>query len=308
MKKAIPIALALTFVLLAAMSLVSCIPGKMEDIVGTYRLETDTVTKYEQETVDNIETYGRESYLVVTGKEMGYYVYKDKDTLAFAREVKFEYTVNDEGKVTSVGYVPGVGDRGRSFNVDVKKEVRLISRWPSASKLIDAFDITYKKISSATDLSAVREACGDLPVFGYDLYDYNSTFYAEIANGLDKHFSPYIYKYIAVDAAACKATLYYALKADKVPVVKTGIDVSFARNPENGKPVGMTIGTDEYDLTPGVPRREISLDVNGTTVDTYEELGWFNAPEVAPEDYDEYFRSLIEAYEAEQAKGGQTQT
>ena len=48
MKKAIPIALALTFVLLAAMSLVSCIPGKMEDIVGTYRLETDTVTKYEQ--------------------------------------------------------------------------------------------------------------------------------------------------------------------------------------------------------------------------------------------------------------------
>lgn len=302
MKKALSILLALTFVVILSMNLTSCIPGKMEDIVGTYRLETDTVTKYQEETVDNIAAYGRESYLVLTGGEKGYYIYKDKYTDVYAREIKLEYFTNDDGKVTSVSYTTGVGEKTKSFNVDVKNEVRLISRWPSASKLINAFDITYRKISSATDLSVVREVYDGLPVFAYGLFDYNATFYAEIVNGLDKNFSPYIYKYIAVDASECKATLWYALKSDKTPVKVTGIDVSFETDPENGKAVRMTIGTDTYDLTPGVPRRAISLEVSGETVDTYEDLCWFNYPEVAPEDYDEYFRSLIEAYENEQAQ------
>jgi len=302
MKRILLIVLALTFVLLASVNLVSCVPGKMENIIGTYQLTTDTVTEYEKETVDNIAAYGKESYLVLTGEDTGYYVYKDNDTPAYVREVKLEYSVNDEGKVTSVSYTTGTGERVRSFNVDCKKEVMLISRWPSASKLINAYDITYKRISSATDLSAVRKVYGDLPVFGYALYSYHSTFCAEIVNGLQKHFSKYIYKYITVDAAGCTATLYYALRDDKTPVVKTGLAVSFDRDPETAKPVRMTIGTDTYDLTPGVPRREVTVEVDGERVDTYEELGWFSDPEVTPENYDEYFRSLIEAYESEQAE------
>lgn len=74
--------------------------------------------------------------------------------------------------------------------------------------------------------------------------------------------------------------------------------MTFTKNSESDMPIKMTIDGVEYDLeTYGVPHREIIIDVNGTDVETYEELGWFNYPEVAIEDYEEYFNGLIEEYE-----------
>lgn len=63
-------------------------------------------------------------------------------------------------------------------------------------------------------------------------------------------------------------------------------------------PIKMTIDGVEYDLkTYGAAHREIIIDISGTDVETYEELAWFNYPEVASEDYKEYFNGLIEEYE-----------
>lgn len=280
------------------MTLVSCKPAKMEKIIGTYELVTDTVTRYQQDMVDHIATYEREAYIVLTGEEIGYYVYKDKDTSVCVREIKLEYFKNDEEEVSRISFTLGVGEKGNSLNVDSGKDSYLVSRWPSATKITPAYEIQYKKISDATDLSTVEGIYGDLPVFRYGLYDYNRTYIAQIDNGLDKNFSDYIYKYYAVDSARGKATLYYALKSDKVPVAQRNIDVTFTKDAESDKYVKMTIGTDEYDLTAGLPRRPITVMISGEAFDAYEELGYFVYPEVKPEDYDEYFKGLINEYEA----------
>lgn len=62
--------------------------------------------------------------------------------------------------------------------------------------------------------------------------------------------------------------------------------MTFTKNPGTDMPIKMTVDGVEYDLkTYGAAHREIIIDVNGTDVETYEELAWFNYPEVAPEDY-----------------------
>lgn len=289
------IAVCILLVSLSA-SLVACNPAKIEKVVGTYQLVLDTRTKYEQETVDNIEAYGREAYLVVTGDDYGYYVYKDDDTPAFARKVKLEYSENDKNEITSVSFILGEGERSNSFFVDSNKETMLISRWRAATKLTDAYDIEYKKISKATDLSVVQKLYNDMPVFDYDLYQFNGMFYTEIDNGLQKNFSEYIYKYYLVDSATCKATLYYALKQDKTPVVQIDLAVSFERNDDTARPVTMTIGNDKYDLASGTPTRPVSVSVDGTIVDVNETMTPFY-PDSIITDYNEYFNELISAYE-----------
>lgn len=74
------LALLVLVTTLIANVLVACNPTEMEKIVGTYKLVTNTRTKYRQETVDNIATYGKGAYIVLTGSDYGYYVYKDNDT------------------------------------------------------------------------------------------------------------------------------------------------------------------------------------------------------------------------------------
>lgn len=291
--KAFFIVVISALILVSSLFLVSCKAGKKEDVVGTYKLVTDTRTEYQQETVDNIEKYGREAYLVVTGKDYGYYVYKDNSTPVFAREVKLEYFYNDEGKVSSISFLTGEGDKTKSFNVNAQKKVSLISRWPSASKLIDAYDIQYDKADKATDLSYIKKVYDDLPIFGYDLYDYNALFYAEITNGLQENYSKYIYKYYNIDSSKCKATLYYALRSDEKPVVVTDLNVTFERDEETNKPVAISIGDDKYNIIYTVPTRPVKVTVDGEELDVNEELYYSN---LNPSDYDSYFQGLIDEY------------
>ena len=151
-KKALLLVGILIIALTFSTVLVACNPDKMENIVGTYKLVVDTRTQYEQETVDNIATYGREAYIVLTGEDYGYYIYKDNDTPLSARKVKLEYTLNDENQVTLISYILGEGVNGKTFNVDSRDRIALISRWPSASKLIDAYDVRFNKVSDKTEL------------------------------------------------------------------------------------------------------------------------------------------------------------
>lgn len=287
--------LAISICVLMAI-LVACTPDKMENIVGTYKLTTDKRTEYQQETVDTIQAYGKEAYLVITGKDYGYYVYKDKDTPVSAKEVKLEYTINDKNQVTLVSFTTDVGEKPKTFHVDSKKEIMLVSRL-TESKIWDGYDITYTKISDKTDLSTVKKMYPDVPVYQYGLYKFNSAFCAELGNGLQKNYSEYIYKYYDVNSANCTATLYYALRSDKTPVVQTNLTVTFTRNPENEKVIKMTIGDVEYDLESGVPAREVKVNVDGEECDVKEEMGWFSLSQTEYSDYPSYFQSLIDEYE-----------
>ncbi len=284
--------LSLTF----SLPFVACKAGKKEEVVGTYKLVTDTRTAYQEETVDNIEKYGKEAYLVITGKTYGYYVYKDNYSSVFAREVKLEYTYNDEGNISLISFITGEGKNAHTFNVDAQKRVALISRWPSATKHIDAYDIQYNKVDKATDLSYVKNIYSNLPVFGYDLYDYNGLYCAEITNELQKNYSEYIYKYYDVDSANCKATLYYALKSDEKPVVVTDLAVTFERNEETDKPVAISIGEIKYTFVYATPTRPVKVTVDGEEVDVNEELYNYNYLELLPSEYDAYFQNLITEY------------
>lgn len=87
-KKALLLVGILIIALTFSTVLVACNPDKMENIVGTYKLVVDTRTQYEQETVDNIATYGREAYIVLTGEDYGYYIYKDN---YFAQSTQLEH-------------------------------------------------------------------------------------------------------------------------------------------------------------------------------------------------------------------------
>lgn len=285
------------FVLLLTFStpFIACKAGKKENVIGTYKLVTDTRTAYQEETVNNIEKYGREAYLVLTDGDYGYYVYKDNYTSIFARKVKLEYTYNDEGKISLVSFQTEEGKTSKTFNVDSRDRVALISRWPSATKHIDAYDIQYNKVDKATDLSYIKKLYADLPVFDYGVYEYNGLYYAQLTNGLQKNFSEYIYKYYLFDTAQCKATLFYALKSDETPITVNNLPIVFTKNQETNKPIGVTINNVEYSLEYGFPSRQVKVNVNGEEVEVSEEL-YKNYSELSPDEYESYFTGLIEEY------------
>jgi len=296
-RKVLLAALLVLVTAIIASVLVACNPAEIDKIVGTYKLVTDKTTEYQQDTVDNIEKYGKEAYFVLTGDDYGYYVYKDKDMTAFARKVKLDYTVNDENKVTSITYVLGEGQKSNTLNVNAQNDkVSLVYRWTAANKLTDARDIQYDKISDKTDLSSVKDALGEIPTFDYDVYQYHSMFCAELTNGLQKNFSDYIYKYYDVNAASYTATLYYALKSDETPVVVSNLAVTFGKNAETNKPISMTIGEDTFTFENGTPRREVKVNIDGQDFDEYEELAWFSLDQTGYTDYTAYFNSLIAEY------------
>lgn len=94
------------------------------------------------------------------------------------------------------------------------------------------------------------------------------------------------------------STVLVACNPDKMEnIVGTYKLVVDTRDQETNKPVKMTIGDVEYDLTSGLPTRPVQVAVSGEVVDVEEQLCWFNYSEVAPEDYDAYFLGLIEEYE-----------
>ncbi len=295
-RKILLVALLVLATAIIASVLVACNPAEMEKIVGTYKLVTDKTTEYQQDTVDNIEKYGKEAYIVLTGNDYGYYVYKDNDMAAFARKVKLEYAVNDENKVTSITYVLGEGQKPNVLNVNAQKKVSLVYRWTAATKLTDARDIQYDRISDKTDLTSVKDALGEIPVFDYDVYQYHSMFCAELTNGLQKNYSDYIYKYYDVNTASCTATLYYSLKSNETPVVVQNLAVTFGKNAETNKPTSMTIGEDTFTFEIGTPHREVKVNVDGEVFDEYEELSWFSLDQTEYADCTAYFNSLIAEY------------
>lgn len=198
--------------------------------------------------------------------------------------------------------------------MDSKNEISLISRWPSANKLIDAYETQYKKVSDKTDLSHVKTVYGDIRVFDFNVLQYDSLFCEELGNGLQKNYSLYVYDYYDVDAAAKTATRYYALKSDKKPVVVENLKVGFVRNEENDKPIKMIIGENEYSLENGTPQRQVVVDVDGVQADETLSLSWMNYLLLKKSDYETYFNGLISEYEkslvpeTEEPEQGEEQT
>lgn len=292
--------LAVLFALLVSFAAVfaGCTPAKMSKVVGTYELIIDTNQRYEEETVDRIAEYGVKSYLVLTDGDYGYYIYEDKYTSVTCKTVKLSYNKNDDDKITSVTYTADIYRKTSSYNVDARDgTVYLVARWPSASKLIDAYERQYKKVSKATDLSYVKTVYKGLRAFPYATSEYNRLFYAEIAKPY-ANYSDYIYKFYDLDVINGKATLYYALKSDLTPITEENLTLTFVRNEQTSVPEKIKISGVEFEINDLTFTRDVTVPLEeGITHDGQENMYAFYDENVkSPEDYDAYFLGLIEEY------------
>lgn len=268
------IAIIIIFCLLISVLLCGCTPEKLENILGTYALTVYTTSKYGEETVDVKAEKEMEAYLVITGKDYGYYVYKDKNTPLFCREVKLEYNKNDEDKVTTVTYDDGNSDDFNFFVNSVKeglfkKKITLTrTRSPINSKLEylnTGFSKTMEKIDDTPDLSYLNKKLGVTlnPLFpkyhGLNGIAYSNYF----------EYKPYVYEYYDINTETLTATRYYALKSEcdseNNPIThkEENLIVKFNRsNPENTYD-SMTIGSLVINIANGIAEYDTKIIVNG---------------------------------------------
>ncbi len=109
--KKLRLAVISLLLLVVAFSVTGCyavVPQRMWRVKGTYALTnySRTVGKSNSVTTDYIERDEIVSYLVVTGKSEGYYIYKDKDTPAKMEVVtlRYKYDTEEPNKVAYVYY------------------------------------------------------------------------------------------------------------------------------------------------------------------------------------------------------------
>lgn len=306
------IAIVIIFCLLISVLLCGCTPEKLENILGTYALTVYTTTKYGEETVDVKAEKEMEAYLVITGKDYGYYVYKDKNTPLFCREVKLEYNKNDEDKVTTVTYNDGNSDDFNFFVNSVKeglfkKKITLTRTHNPIDSKLSALNTGYartmERIDDTPDLSYLNKKLGVTlnPLFfgAMKFHGLNGTFYMNYSE-----YSPYIYDYYDIDcydinAGTLKATRYYTLKSEcesastAVKHKEENLTVKFNKaNGENSYDT-LTIGTLVFNIVDGTPKYQTELTVDGinTTV-TVQMYRCYN-PE---DDYEAAFDNDLSAY------------
>ncbi|MCI5819933.1 MAG: hypothetical protein MRZ86_05055 [Acidaminococcus sp.] len=169
MKKIIPVILIVVLIIAMAAVLAACNPTTMDKVKGTYKLKVNTVG---EQATDLIVKNKIEAYLVVTGGESGYFVYKDSSTPLTVKEVKLTYKLNTDNaekveKVTIEDTQGWINDRIGCSNVFfVDKDstgVRLTYQQKKFGKLIDEKTTTYLKVNDSTNFSYVKSKLGELP-------------------------------------------------------------------------------------------------------------------------------------------------
>ena len=200
---------------------------RMWRVKGTYKLTTYSRTHKETGgTYDYLTEQGQEVYLVITGEGRGYYVYKDNETQAYSKvvDLRYEYSEEESSKISRVGYKDstekeytyhGVTRNSLNYsNPGIWQDYEYSRRWT--------------KVSRKTDLSKVKEELGEIKEYSYEAWGANALYEvirtSSAETGDKWHLIPsfeYQYYFIAIDSLAMKATTYYALKSDLIPVVKT---------------------------------------------------------------------------------------
>lgn len=247
--------LIIVAIVFIACLLISCTPSEKENIVGTYKLTEWTVDYEEDVPTDMIAENEAEAYLVITGSERGYYVYTDRETPLYCRQIriKYEYSSSDENKVSSLELDDGMGWTATLY-VDYpsssRKECEL--RFNRIKLLNQKASTTrYARISNAVDLSAVSELVGALSYVPYEVAPLDGWFellcdaYGLTDGFEDSEANRYLYYFINIDTEALTARLYYCENGELERHVET-VGVSFVR-PENSEGEGtLTVGGDTF--------------------------------------------------------------
>ena len=181
MKRTIKATLCAVLLALMCFTLTSCYvshPTAMRNLTGTYELTKFTRkakdADSEADPDDYIAQKGIVAYLVITGEDYGYYVYKDNETPVTVKQVKilYEYDSEDISKVKSITYNDGVYENGTKYpgagsellgvNFRLfKRELNYSFQAVLGNKF--AQSVIYKKANKATDLKYVEKKLGSLP-------------------------------------------------------------------------------------------------------------------------------------------------
>ncbi len=308
------LAVLLTVSLLMTLAGCYMISGqKMKTVKGTYKLTVYSwIPKHEQGknpgTVDYLtdERYLYEEYLVVTGDGMGYYVHKDANTPAYAKEVTLSYRYNaeDSAKVEYVVFNDALtvnSDTGTN-RLGVTKN-RLGYSLPAfdytelfTKKKLRSEDITvrWEKVDKATDLSYVEEQLGTLKRYDYQSFGARGIYElgtpVELATG-NFLASEYQYYFYVIDTADGRltATAHYA-RTD-TPTVPETATATISRTAEDWSTLlidGVTYtlepGFDNYyyNETEGI-RQTLSSRANDISDEMLQSLIESRVPTAAPE-------------------------
>jgi len=283
MKKRILVSLLL---ILSVFVLTSCTSyssrkGKMEDLVGTYKLTTYIKQEYDAtEDVDMIEQRSITAYLVVGSEGQGYYVYNGN-----LSTISIEYTYEDD-EIKAIQYnngsnrvytkvsEPGYGNETKmGFNVNNSTLSYSISKGKAFNVKYPRRVVVYTKESNDTTLAYVRtkvsETLADQPDFMlknlkglfrlYEVY--------HMGEPHDEIEGMGLYEYFLADFnnVTEKATLYYRLKGETEDKTEEDVDIKFNRNNTSTsasielKGVTYTFGLDSSTSAPLSPSHSINV-------------------------------------------------
>ena len=169
MKRYIKLFSSLLVLCLMSFTLVSCYvskPAAMSKLIGTYSLVKYTYKESEAEgdPTDKIKEEGIVAYLVITGEDYGYYVYKDSSSEVIVQKVKVTYVYDEDEPelVKEITYDNGLSIASTPFPGCGKEVLGLNFRMFSKT-LNNTYNavfgrkftqsVSYKKVSSKSDLS-----------------------------------------------------------------------------------------------------------------------------------------------------------
>ena len=169
MKRFFKLFSSLLVLCLMSFTLVSCYvsrPAAMSKLKGTYALTKYTYKEKDAEgdPIDKIKAEGIVAYLVVTGEDYGYYVYKDDASDIIVQKVKVTYVYDDEEPtlVKEITYdnglsiattpYPGSGKEVLGLNFKLFSKT-LNNTYNAVFSRNFSQSVSYKKVSSKTDLS-----------------------------------------------------------------------------------------------------------------------------------------------------------
>lgn len=209
MKKAISIVLVLAIACSFAVLLASCNPATLENVVGTYEMSVNTTGNEEY---DLITANGIEAYIVVTGNETGYFVYKDVSTPLTVKEVALEYIQNNDNKITQIGITDKqgwvetrVGCVQKLFVDKTSDGMELKYDQRPFGDLIKKKKTVYERVDKSTDLSYLNG------VYGASLPDVVANDEKSMLHGVWDAYEDrgeYAFRYLDFDVLTSKVTEY----------------------------------------------------------------------------------------------------
>lgn len=281
-------------------------PGTMKELKGTYKLTQyyrtyPTTGSDSPDKTDFIEQKEIEAYLVLDGTDYGYTVYKDNETALLCNRVHITYTYSQENAdaIELLEYQTAEADKTLIFESGKfgfhSKDKKLNQQLPhivlEGTSLVTKYTeyTEYTRVDKATDLSYVTKKVGDIPACAdYALAPYDGLLRLE-----NPSQTPYIYYIMDIDAVAQKATVYYALKADKERVVLSDLSVDYTINENTMNAETITVGDKRLSNSYTTGLQEKSTSEEGYTV--------FLSYTPLHEDAETFIRQALADYAASEA-------